>query len=150
VASDSLPSNATRGLDGLARLVVVQHSSSSISIEYALHVERYDQDQSGFAPSQIEPFPGGYFSPRLFVNQTPRLSYQEKTDREEFELAGGPSFQEVQTLNSPAVFQVGGELRASYLYHFSKHFSGRLAPGFDLIPKIYDHFYADLSLDYAF
>jgi len=150
VQADSLLSNSLNGIDATAAFALIKHSSSTLSVEYALHTERYAQDQSGFVPSNKEPFPGGYFSPKQFVTQTPRISVKKINWWYEFEAAGGPSFQKVQTNDTPAVYQLGGQFWFSYLYRFSKHFSVKVFPGFELIPKVYDHFYANGSLDYAF
>jgi len=150
VKAQSLSSNQEHGADASADLTLVRKGNGSFAVGYLGQYMHYENDQSGFSPSSVEPLPGGYFSPQTFVSQTPRVLFKYKDRKTELSFEGGPSFQYVKTNSAPAVRQIGGECNLDWHYHFTDHWSLHVSPGFVRIATVYNRFYANGVFEYTF
>jgi len=150
VQSQSLPENHDVGAEAIVSLPVVRASSATLSLQYDLQVQHYEQDQSGFSPSSVEPLPGGYFSPQLFISQTPELAFKETGEHSELKCSAGPSFQYVKTDDSPVTHELGAEAEISWLWRITRGLSLQLDSQYLKIAEVYDRLGLNGALSYAF
>lgn len=151
VSAENLNNNGQVGLDTKIASPFWQNDRWNISAEYLFYFTHYTEDQSGFAPSAVEPLPGGYFSPNVFVNLIPRLAATYVTDGNgEFYVAAGPAVQYIdETTKSPSS-QVGGDVHASYTTKFSQRFLFKVTADFTQIASVYTRFQTNAVLVYTF
>jgi tetratricopeptide (TPR) repeat protein len=121
----------------------------AVGISYQLHAAHYAKDYSGLFFNSTEPFPGGYFSPSIFVSQTPQLKLRLGTaDQFQFDIAGGPSLQYVSTTISE--FRLGAELSLATHLRFTPNWGWELRAAFSNIPEVYRRFSAGTVIAYRF
>jgi tetratricopeptide (TPR) repeat protein len=151
VSAESLSKNEQAGLDLKTAFPLQRGEAWDVSAEYLLYVTHYGSDQSGFRPSAVEPLPGGYFSPRLFLNQIPRLSFVHKAEnRNEFYFAAGPAVQYIDETQKAGVIRIGGDAHASYTAHLPQRFLWKNMADFTQIAGVYMRFQFTSLLVYTF
>jgi hypothetical protein len=113
VEGESLANNGQLGLEAKVAMPFRSRDAWTVSGEYLLYVTHYANDQSQF-DTGAEPL-AGYFSPRLFVNQTPRLvaSYVSPT-KNELSMAAGPAIQYIDEERNDPALRIGADAHVSY------------------------------------
>ncbi len=148
-ASD-LP-NAQLGLDGLLEVRILDEGPWKWSLGYRAQATHYGSDHSGFAQSLLEPFPGGYFSPALYLNQGPRIWVRHAVEKShDLELSGGPALQYQKLHSQESAWLWGGDVRVSYVWEATKHLLWKNGAGFAQISNLYSRFEIESSLIYVF
>lgn len=151
VSAESLSNNEQVGLDMKTSFPLQRGEAWDVSAEYLLYLTHYGSDQSGFRPSAVEPFPGGYFSPRVFVNQIPRLSFVHTAEnKNEFYFAAGPAVQYVDETQKASVFRIGGDAHASYTAQLPQRLLWKNMADFTQIAGVYMRFQFTSLLVYTF
>lgn len=121
VSAESLGKNEQVGITTKAAITIRHDQVWDVSAEYLFYLTHYGEDQSGFQPSTLEPLPGGYFSPQVFLNQIPRLAVTYATeDKSEIYMAAGPTVQYIDETQRPAVFRIGADAHAAYTTQLPK------------------------------
>lgn len=151
VSAQTLSKNRQVGLDTDINEPLWQNDRWKLSAEYLLYLTHYAEDQSGFGPSVVEPLPGGYFSPKLFVNLIPRLAAAYVTDsNNEIYVAGGPAMQYIHETAKHSAFRVGGDVHASYITKLPPRFLFKVTADFTQIASVYIRFQTNALLVYTF
>jgi len=152
VSAQSLASNKLWGTDlrvDSPRLAEWNHSS--VSAAYKAEAAHYENDQSGLSPNISGPLPGGYFSPQVFVTQTPLLSFQiHPRPKHQVRLEGGPSVQYVKDNEVSGAFRLGTEAEGSYLVQLTRHFSAQLLSKFLQVSNVTSRFSIEGALTAQF
>lgn len=151
VSAESLSPNEQIGIDLKTEVPLLKSNRWALAAEYLLYLTHYGTDQSGFQPSTVEPLPGGYFSPRIFLNQIPRLSLTfTSRDKKKFHFAAGPAFQYIDQATTNGTFQIGGDLHTSYTARLPEGFLLNLMGDFTQIADVYTRFQMNFLLTYTF
>ncbi|HKW86983.1 MAG TPA: tetratricopeptide repeat protein [Nitrospiraceae bacterium] len=151
VSAESLSNNEQVGLDLKTAFPLQRGEAWDMSAEYLLYVTHYESDQSGFRPSAVEPLPGGYFSPRVFLNQIPRVSFAHTAEnKNEFYIAAGPAVQYIDQVTKGSVFRIGGDAHTSYTAYLSQRFLWKSMADFTQIASVYIRFQLTSLLVYTF
>jgi tetratricopeptide (TPR) repeat protein len=151
ISAESLSNNEQLGLEAKAALPIWRGAEWAISGEYLAYLTHYGEDHSGVRPSDTEPLPGGYFSPRLFVNQIPRVvaSYVGG-DRNAFSLAVGPAFQYIDEARTAPAFRLGADAHASYTAPVSSRLLARFMADVTQIASVHTRVQIQALLVYTF
>lgn len=113
VGGESLANNGQVGLDASVAVPFWTRDTSTVSGEYLLYLTHYANDQSAF-DTGTEPL-AGYFSPRLFVNQTPRLvATHVSRSKNELSVAAGPAIQYIDEAKNDPALRIGADVHVSY------------------------------------
>ncbi len=151
VSAENLDNNGQVGIDAKLAVPFWQDDRWDVYAEYLFYLTHYAEDQSGFRPSAVEPLPGGYFSPSVFVNQIPRLSATYITEnKDEFYMAAGPAIQYIDEATKSPVFRVGGDAHASYTTKLPQRFLFKVLADFTQIATVYIRFQTNALLVYTF
>lgn len=151
VSTETLSNNTQVGLDTKTAIPVWSDENWEVAAEYVFYLTHYDQDQSGFSPSAVEPLPGGYFSPRVFVNQIPRLAATYVGEnKNEFYVAAGPAVQYIDEATKSAAFRIGGDFHASYTAPLSQRFLFKVMTDYTQVATVYIRFQTNALLVYTF
>lgn len=151
ISATSLSSNDQSGIDLKIENSLLKNDRWELSGAFDLYVTHYGSDQSGFPPTVSGALPGGYFSPKLFLNQVPRLTVTFKPDdKNEIRVSGGPALQYVISDKTGGSFQVGADVDASYTAHLSKPLLLKLMANFTQITDVYSRFQFSTFLIYTF
>lgn len=151
VTAESLSRNGQVGLSAKASTPLPQIGDWDFAAEYVFSLTHYGENQGGFRPSAIEPLPGGYFSPQVFVNQIPRLAATYTIDeRQELSLTAGPALQYIDEATQRAVFRIGGDAHAAYTARLSKLWLMKLMADYTQIASVYMRFQCNALLVYTF
>lgn len=131
--SQASPGNENFVLGALGGIGRTFYSGGAVNVAGALRLQfaHYGSDHSGFSPTPSEPRGGGYFSPKLYLNGSPRLELSYSVPRSvRLTIAGGPALQYQLSLGGGHVLP-GGELDV----YFAKDFADqlRLTAGFGFI-----------------
>jgi tetratricopeptide (TPR) repeat protein len=141
ISAASLSPNDQSGIDLKMDGPLLKNERWEISGAFDLYLTHYGSDQSGFSPLVADPSPGGYFSPKLFLNQVPRLTVIfTPEDKYEIRVSGGPALQYVISVKTSGAFQVGGDVDASYTARLSKRLLLKLTTNFTQITDVYSRF----------
>lgn len=151
VSAESLSNNEQVGLDAKASLPLRRGSEWEISGDYLFYLTHYGEDQSGVRPSDGEPLPGGYFSPRVFVNQIPRVTASYVgASKNEFYLAAGPAVQYIDEARKVPAFRIGADAHASYTAHLSQRLLAKFVADVTQIASVYTRVQFQALLVYRF
>ena len=151
VTAEGLSSNNQVGLDLKTSFPLWRTDQWDLSAEYLLYLTHYEQNQGGFVPSTREPFPGGYFSPQVFVNQIPRLAaIYTMENKDEFSFAAGPALQYIDEATQAPAFRIGGDAHAAYSNHLSQVWLLKLMADYTQIASIYARVQFNGLLVYTF
>ncbi len=151
VSAESLSHNEQLGIDLKIEVPLLKNDRWELATEYLLSLSHYGSDQSGFLPSAVEPLPGGYFSPRIFLNQIPRFALTfTRQDKNEFHLAGGPAFQYIDEATTNGTFRTGADIHASYTAQLPERFLLKLMGDLTQISDVYTRFQMNFLLTYTF
>ena len=151
VSAETLSNNTQVGLDTKTAMPVWSDENWEVVAEYLFYLTHYDQDQSGFSPSTVEPLPGGYFSPRVFVNQIPRLAATYVGEnKNEFYVAAGPAAQYIDEATKAAAFRIGGDFHASYTAPLVQRLLFKVMADYTQIATVYIRFQTNALLVYTF
>lgn len=113
VEGESLSSNGQVGLDAKVAMPFWNRDAWTVSGEYLLYATHYANDQSEFVTG-AQPL-AGYFSPRLFVNQIPRLvATHVSPTKNELSVAAGPAIQYIDEANDDPALRIGADAHVSY------------------------------------
>lgn len=116
VEGESLSNNGQVGLDAKVAVPFWSRDAWNVSGEYLLYLTHYANDQSQFVRGP-EPL-AGYFSPRLFVNQTPRLvATHISPTKNEISVAAGPAIQYIDEARNDPALRIGADAHVSYTAH---------------------------------
>ncbi|HXK21237.1 MAG TPA: tetratricopeptide repeat protein [Myxococcota bacterium] len=122
-----------------ARLAYPLHESGAFDVAafYAAEVTHYEDDDYAVKPDDPDRDPGGYFSPQVFVEQTPGLAFSFRIGETQFlDVEGGPSFQYVDDSDGTG-FEFGGNARVSYTLFLGRSLYWTLEPAFTRIGDVY-------------
>lgn len=137
VEADGTDENFLVGTRARLGYRLVESEGVDFTAYYAAHLAHYGHDAYGDSPAADEQ-PGGYFSPGLFIEQTPGLALSFRIGESQFlDLEGGPSFQYVSDSGGDSGFQFGGNARLSYVLFLTKSLYWTLEPGFERIGDVY-------------
>jgi Flp pilus assembly protein TadD len=151
VSAESLSKNEQAGLDLKTAFPLQRGEAWDVSAEYLLYLTHYGSDQSGFSPSAVEPRPGGYFSPQVFLNQIPRLSFTHTAEnKNEFYFAAGPAVQYIDETQKDGVIRIGGDVHTSYTAYLPERFLLKHMADFTQIAGVYMRFQFTSLLVYTF
>jgi tetratricopeptide (TPR) repeat protein len=151
VSTANLSPNEQLGIDLKTAISLLKSERWDLKAEYLLYLSHYGADHSGFQPSGVEPLPGGYFSPRIYINQIPRLSFTlQSKAQNEFYFSAGPAFQYIDEAATEGRFRIGGDLHASYTAQLPERFSLKLMVDFTQIANTYTRFQMNSFLVYRF
>lgn len=151
VTAESLGSNDQVGVTAKASIPLTQIGDWDLAAEYVFSLTHYGENQSGFRPSAIEPLPGGYFSPQVFVNQIPRLAATYTIDdQQDLSFAAGPALQYIDEATQASVFRVGGDAHAAYTARLSKPWLLKIMADYTQIASVYMRFQCNALLVYTF
>ncbi len=151
VTAEGLSSNSQVGLDLKTSLPLWRTDQWDLSAEYLFYLTHYGENQGGFVPSTTEPFPGGYFSPQMFVNQIPRLAtIYTLENKDEFSVAAGPAIQYIDQSTQASAFRLGGDAHAAYTNRLSKVWLMKLMADYTQIADIYTRIQVNALLVYTF
>ncbi len=151
VSAESLSPNEQLGIELKTEVSLLRDERRNLAAEYLLYMIHYGADHSGFQPSAVEPLPGGYFSPRIFINQIPRLAltFTPQDDRE-LRFAGGPAIQYVDEATKNASFRMGADIHASYTVQLPERLLLKLMGDLTQISNVYSRFQMNFLLVYTF
>ncbi len=124
-------------------------TKGSLELAAAFKAEgsHYQKDASNDLPSAVEPYGGGYFSPNVFVNQTPMMvAHWTPRSNQRVDFEGGPSAQYVEDTAVNGRFRLGGEANVAYQYQFAPRLSLRLSSGIIRVSDVYTLFSAGAAL----
>ncbi len=111
-----------------------------------VQLAHYGKDQSAFSGQGA-----GYFSPQLFLNESPSLVAKVGFgDGKSLSLGAGPAFQYVRDNSLPGGWQVGADARLSYAARFNDSLAWNLGAGYDQVADAYNRFEIDNMLTYTF
>lgn len=149
VTAGNSPSNFKGGLKGSAELLMIQEEEFDLDLIYQIGFIHYQLDQSGTEVSNVEPYPGGYFSPRLYVEQVPHIAakYRPSNDAE-LSLTLGPSLQYVREFQKETSFAVGALSQFALDYRMNKWASLKTQIGYQSLANHFGRFQSSLSLSY--
>ncbi|HLG20573.1 MAG TPA: tetratricopeptide repeat protein [Bdellovibrionota bacterium] len=151
VSATSTSNNFWVGADGQVSYQWVRSVRWKFATAYALNLSHYEEDHSGFSSSPTEPLPGGYFSPPVFVSQSPQLVFSFRSgERHRLDLTAGPSFQFADDATSSSTFRMGGEALGTYLWTFHRSWRTEVNAGFTRIGSVYNRFTMGGVLTYLF
>jgi hypothetical protein len=151
VSAESLSPNEQLGIDLKTEVSLFSDERRNLSAEFLLYMIHYGADQSGFQPSKVEPLPGGYFSPRIFINQIPRLALTITPQAEkELRFAGGPAFQYVDEATKKGGFRIGADIHVSYAVQLPERLLLKLMGDLAQISSVYTRFQMNFLLVYTF
>jgi tetratricopeptide (TPR) repeat protein len=113
VEGESLDNNGQVGLDAKVAMPFWSRDTWTVSGEYLVYLTHYANDQSEF-DTGAAPL-AGYFSPRLFVSQTPRLvATHVSTAKNELSVAAGPAIQYIDEARNDPALRIGADAHVSY------------------------------------
>ena len=151
VTAESLSANNQVGLTVKTATPLWETDNWNISGEYLFYLTHYEENQSGFTPSPVEPRAGGYFSPEVFLNQIPRLAatftFDEKQD---ITFAAGPALQYIDETTQASVFRVGGDAHIAYTTRLSKPWLLKIMGDYTQIASVYTRIQGNALLMYTF
>jgi hypothetical protein len=142
VSAESVSDNEQIGLDAKAALPIWRGSDWQIAGEYLAYLTHYGEDHSGV---------GGYFSPRLFANQIPRVTARYiGANKNEFSLAAGPAFQYTDEARKSPAFRIGADAHVSYTTHLSQRLLLTFMADVTQIASVYTRVQLQAVLVYSF
>jgi tetratricopeptide (TPR) repeat protein len=142
--------NPWLGADVNAAVSVAGAGPLRVALTYSLHATHYARDHGGFAPGEGAPLPGGYFSPKLFLEQTPGILIRAMPGKDqEIELKGGPSFQFVREA-AGNTSKTGAALQVSYEYGFGGAFRWTATAAYTQVADVYRRFFMANFIGYTF
>lgn len=151
VSAEPQPPNDQSGVELKIGGPLLRNDRWELSAAFDLYLTHYGSDRSAVSPGAAGPSPGGYFSPRLFLNQTPRLTVIFKPeDKKEIRVSGGPALQYVIRTGTGGALQLGADLDASYTAHITKRLLVTLTTNFTQIKSIYRRVQLNNFLVYTF
>lgn len=149
VGAQGIDANPFVGIQGNLRGKLAEIGILEIWPSYRANVFHYQDDAFGIDPV-THSNPGGYYSPKLFVEQVPGLALQgEWADRHQFKLEGGPAAQFVNEGNG-VNFNLGAKASFSYSLELRESLFWSFDSGFTLIPQAYTRADATTSLTFVF
>jgi hypothetical protein len=150
VSAQSLSDNNFAGLNFGVTVPLLKKQGRTLSAGYKLDASHYEEDQSGLGLSAVEPLPGGYFSPDVFVNQTPQLILKLTGAGQTFDVEAGPSLQYVEDASVTGKFRLGLEAGARYRLQITRNVAAALSAHALRISDVYTQVGLDGSLSYRF
>ncbi len=152
VGARGISENPFVGIRGDVRWKLAELGVFEFSPYYRAEVFHYQDDAFGVDPLQDTPLAGGYFSPRLYVEQLPGLRIDGHWGkRHEFILEGGPAAQFVKESGGDAVeFKLGGRARLAYTYYLRDSVYWSLETSFARIGDAYTRGEASANLTFEF
>lgn len=146
VSTASQPSNAQMGVEGRAELAIARAEGSGFELGagYWLHVSHYGSDQSSSNA-------GGYFSPNVFVNQTPKLVLKwMQAGSYQLGAMGGPSIQYIDNPGPDDGLKIGADATVWYQRQFSAALAWNVSASYNRVSTVYNRFLAESGLTYMF
>lgn len=151
VSDETRNSNSEIGLDAKVSRPFFRTDAWQVSAEYLFYLVHYGEDHSGFVPGSTEPLPGGYFSPRVFLDQIPRLAATYVgPDKEEWYVAAGPAIQYIDEAGASPVIRVGGDAHASYTTPLRDRFLLKVMADYTQVVGFYMRLQMNALLVYRF
>jgi hypothetical protein len=145
------PASFNTGLSASLELPFVKGEDFALSVAYQSQLWLYGQDHSGFGNTAVEPFGGGYYSPRFYWGQAPMLSLRWKlAPRASLALTGGPALQLEVPRTGGATFLPGGSAAVTARFDVARNLELALGAGFIQTSNLFSRFDADVSLAYRF
>ena len=151
VTAESLSTNNQVGLTVKTTTPLWETGNWNVSGEYLFYLTHYEENQSGFTPSPVEPRAGGYFSPQVFLNQIPRLAATYTFDeKQDIAFAAGPALQYIDEATQASVFRVGGDAHVAYTTRLSKPWLLKIMGDYTQIASVYSRIQGNALLVYTF
>lgn len=151
VDADSTDDNTLYGADADIRFQFKDDGIFAFSTLYKLQVFHYDEDSSGFADTNTEPFAGGYFSPDLFVNNVLLLEFRYQVQQDnELRLNVGPSVQYKSEHSDEEEWHMGVEVDLSYDMKISPSLLLTTEGSYYQIADVYRRFALTALISYTF
>ncbi len=141
IEADAAGNNANYGIDAQGDLPVKTWGALTVSILDLFDVTHYAEDHGGFADIDAPPYPGGYYSPRIFINNTLNLQLLylfEGNDR--ITLRAGPCYQFSEEHSAETVSKIGANGRLEYLKKVEKAWYFSAAAQYDQVADLYNNF----------
>lgn len=151
VTAESVSANGQVGLTVKTSTPLWETDNWNVSGEYLFYLTHYNENQSGFRPSPVEPRGGAYFSPQVFVNQIPRLAATYTVDeKQDVSIAAGPAVQYIDEATQASMFRVGGDAHVSYTNKLSKPWLLKVMGDYTQIASVYTRIQCNALLVYTF
>ncbi|MFZ5571335.1 MAG: tetratricopeptide repeat protein [Thermodesulfobacteriota bacterium] len=141
ISADTAGNNAVYGIGAKAKLPVMERDVFTVSISDLFSLTHYSEDHGGFEDTEASPLPGGYYSPRLFLNNALnlQLDYAFGPD-ERISLSGGPSYQFSEEHSAETISRIGANGSLDYLKRFHRAWHFNAAARYDQIAEIYNQY----------
>jgi hypothetical protein len=150
VSADGADENLLVGTRGRVGYRWLERSTFDLIPFYEAEVMHYGDDAYGFDPAAADPAPGGYYSPQIFVEQTPGLALSYRIGERQFlEVEAGPSFQYQEDSESSG-FEFGAKAWLSYVLFLGDSFYWSLEPRFTRFGDVYTRGEVMTSLTFKF
>lgn len=141
VSADTAGSNAFYGVDADLDYSLMTRGAFSLSVLDLFGIVHYDKDHSGFVDRNSPPYPGGYYSPRIFVNNALDLQVTYAFDLEDrFTLRAGPCYQFSENHSADTASKLGVNGRMEYLKRFQERWYFNAAAQYDQVADQYNKF----------